>query len=195
MRASYITYPTSEFEKMLRQKYYERAGLVSSKAADELCSRLCRWLGGQRYSDNLLIVGAPGTGKTTLIEALMSASQWCAEQGMLTSIRNRINAFRLEEEALLTSGMLDYLANAKGVLIIDDLGCETPVIKIYGRDYRPAERIVKQRSDSQLPTIITSNLTPEDIGKQYSSARMEDVLSEYDKMQIVNNQSFRRIKI
>ncbi len=99
---------------------------------------------------------------------------------------------QLNNEERIQNGMLDLLSEAHG-LLIDDLGSESPVVKIYGSEIHPMEQVIKRRSDDQLPTIVTTNLTLEKIAEQYKSERMADVLAQYDKMIINNSKSFRRL--
>ena len=99
---------------------------------------------------------------------------------------------RLNDENLLPEGLIDFYAERKG-LVIDDMGSEEPVVKSWGREYRPMERILKRRSDDKLPTIVTTNLSLEQVRVQYNSDRLADVLAQYDILTLNNPQSFRRL--
>ena len=194
MTQFYIRYDKDKFLQLMHEEYCKRVGIItgSSKSAEDLCRRLCDWLYGQRRFNSLLIMGAPGTGKTTLVEALVAARRIIDEEAVAHNLTAMIKAAILERRDLLEDGLCDFLIETKG-LIIDDLGHETPVVKVWGQDYRPAEMVIKQRSDKMMPTIITTNLMLDEIEKQYGSPRLADVLAQYDKMQITNNKSFRRI--
>lgn len=190
-----IHYEKEKFLTLLLEKYYERCGLVpgTSKPADDLCIRFTEWLYVRQRFNSLLIQGRPGTGKTTLMEAFYAALSELAERGVVfENIRFKIQAAKLENAEWLREGLIETLSEAKG-LIIDDLGHESPIVKDYGRDYRPAEMILKQRSDNQLPTIVTTNLSLDMIEKQYDSPRLADVLSQYDRIILESNKSFRRL--
>ena len=194
MTQFYIAYDKEKFLHILHEEYCKRAGIIpgSSRSAEELCRRLCDWLYGQRRFNSLLINGSPGTGKTTLVEALVAAIRVIAEERIAHNITTRISAVKMENKDLLEDGLCDLLIETQG-LIIDDLGHESPVVKVWGQDYRPAETVIKQRSDKMLPTIVTTNLMLEQIERQYNSPRLADVLAQYDKMQITTSKSFRRL--
>lgn len=189
----FSSYPKDKFLSMLTDAYYERAGLVpgTSTAANRLCERFTDWFYGKRIHNSLLIYGGVGTGKTTLVEALTNTIRKLYDMNMSSNLHTRVKAWQVTNEELLKDGLIDMLAEAKG-LVIDDLGSEAPVVKIYGSEWRPMEMLVKRRSDDQKPTIITTNLSLEGIERQYNSRRMADVLAEYDKLIIDNTKSFRR---
>ena len=192
MTDTYIRYDKEKFMSFLLENYCRRVGLIpgTSKSAEDLCTRLTEWLYGRRRRNSLLIKGGVGTGKTTLMEALYDTLHTLTDIDVWTAIKMRVKAYQLNDEDRIQGGMLDLLSETKG-LIIDDLGSEAPVVKIYGSEIHPMEQVIKRRSDAKLPTIVTTNLSLEAIGRQYNSPRMADVLAEYDQM-IVNGNSFRR---
>lgn len=189
-----INYDKDSFYRLLLDKYCERVGLISgtSKTAEDACRRLTNWLYGGRKFNSLLIQGAPGTGKTTLIEALYSTLKTLSEQGITSNISMRVPSMKLENKELLEEGLMETLSDTKG-LILDDIGHEEATVKVWGRDYHPVERVLKRRSDAQLPTIVTTNLSLDMIEKWYNSPRLADVLYQYDRIVLENNKSFRRI--
>ena len=194
MTKFFINYDKEKFQTMLLENYCIRAGIIpgTSKAAEELCRKLTAWLYGGGRFNSLLIFGGVGTGKTTLVEALFSTLRTLADMGVGFNLKMRVKAPQIANEGKLQDGLLDSLMETKG-LIIYDLGSEAPVVKIYGSEWRPMETLIKRRSDDQLPTIVTTNLSLEQIERQYDSHRMADVLAQYDRITIETKSSFRRL--
>lgn len=194
MTKFFINFDREQFQSLLLGNYCDRAGIISgtSKSAEELCRKITAWLYGGGRFNSLLIGGGVGTGKTTLVEALFSTLRMLADMGVGFNLKMRVKAPQVANEGKLQEGLLDSLMETKG-LIIDDLGSEAPVVKIYGSEWRPMETLIKRRSDDQLPTIVTTNLSLEQIERQYDSPRMADVLAQYDRITIEGKTSFRRL--
>ena len=84
---------------------------------------------------------------------------------------------------------LDYLDNKiimneqdKELLFIDDLGVEAVNIKVYGNEFSPVTELLYNRYDRNLVTILTSNLSDEQMKDRYG-ARIDDRLREmFDKI-------------
>lgn len=185
------------FCKCLLINYCKHANITPQQKelfakAKELCQRVTKWLYGERKFNSLLIQGGVGTGKTTLFKALIDTKVILDEQEFKHNLTNFTRAVRLNDENLLPEGLIDFYAERKG-LVIDDMGSEEPVVKSWGREYRPMERILKRRSDDKLPTIVTTNLSLEQVRVQYNSDRLADVLAQYDILTLNNPQSFRRL--
>lgn len=167
---------------------------VQFAQAKNLCERFTKWLFGERKFNSLMIQGGVGTGKTTLFWALIETKEDMNKCGVKHNLTNFTRAVRFDEEDVAADieGFIEYYSERKA-LIIDDLGAEEPEVKVFGHPYHPLERILKRRSDDKLPTIITTNLSIEQIQEQYKSERLADVLAQYDKLIIDNPQSFRRL--
>lgn len=194
MTKFYINYDREKFQELLLKCYCVWAGttIETSGRAEELCRKITAWLYGGGRFNSLLIFGGVGTGKTTLVEALFATLRTLSEQGVGFNLKMRVRAPQVANENRLQDGLLDSLMETKG-LIIDDLGSEAPVVKIYGSEWRPMETLIKRRSDDQLPTIVTTNLSLEQIERQYNSPRMADVLAQYDRITIDTQASYRRL--
>ena len=75
-------------------------------------------------------------------------------------------------------------------LTIDDLGTEPREIIEYGNVLSPIIDLISYRYEHQLPTIITSNLTPQQISEVYGK-RIGDRLKETTEIVPFLNCSYR----
>ena len=78
----------------------------------------------------------------------------------------------------------------KDILAIDDLGTEPREIIEYGNVLSPIIDLISYRYEHQLPTIITSNLTPQQISEVYGK-RIGDRLKETTEIVPFLNGSYR----
>lgn len=78
----------------------------------------------------------------------------------------------------------------KDILAIDDHGTEPRKIIEYGNVLSPIIDIISYRYEHQLPTIITSNLTPQQISEVYGK-RIGDRLKETTEIVPFLNGSYR----
>ena len=78
-----------------------------------------------------------------------------------------------------------------GMLGIDDLGIEPLEIQDYGNIYCPMVDLLSYRYDKQLFTMVTTNLTPQEIGLKYG-ARVADRLNEMMAKIVFRNSSYRQ---
>ena len=76
------------------------------------------------------------------------------------------------------------------MVAIDDLGCEPLEIQSYGNIYTPIIDLLTHRYDRQLFTMITTNLTPQEIRPRYGD-RIADRLNEMVRNIVFKNKSFR----
>lgn len=110
---------------------------------------------------NMNMLGGTGTGKTFLLECMASRLIERGFNVMFTS------AFSLNEECRKYHFSLPSLVNDFmdcDVLIIDDLGTE-PVLKNITIEY--LFNIINTRQRRYKPTLLSSNLSPEDLLNRY----------------------------
>ena len=79
------------------------------------------------------------------------------------------------------------------MLGIDDLGTEPSEVLDYGNIYTPVIDLLTKRYEEQLFTIITTNLTPQQIRGHYDD-RIADRLNEMIKKIVFNNCTYRTDK-
>ena len=176
----------------------------------ECIKRVARWLtDGDKPS--LLLCGGVGNGKTTMARSVVGALETLV---IATARHLQANRYRLPAEAIkeleeierLPKGVVqraiditslattdtakfDKLTRV-GLLVVDDFGCEPTEVKSYGTEMSPMRDIIYRRYDLLLPTIITTNLTMDDIRRVYG-VRVWDRMREIYGVIGFNNKSYR----
>lgn len=110
---------------------------------------------------NINIVGGAGSGKTFLLECIANE---VIEKGCFVCFKTM---FELNELARLYHIGKSYELTdcmKAGVLLIDDLGTE-PILNNVTKEY--LYNIINTRQVNKLPTIISTNLSPDDILNRY----------------------------
>ena len=82
------------------------------------------------------------------------------------------------------------LAKTECALCIEDMGREASEVMSYGNILSPVADIVEQRYADQLFTIITTNLTPEQIKERYGG-RVADRFREMLEVITFRHASYR----
>lgn len=76
------------------------------------------------------------------------------------------------------------------MLGIDDLGTEPSEVLDYGNVYTPVIDLLTKRYEEQLFTVITTNLTPQQIREHYDD-RIADRLNEMVEKIVFKNGTYR----
>lgn len=135
------------------------------------------------YADNfslknksILMTGATGLGKTHLSLAIANRAVDKGFNVIYESAQNLMDKLEKEHFSRSTSdtSYKDEIMDCD-LLIIDDLGCE------FQTQFTKAEvyNIVNTRHLRQLPTIINTNLTPEEIEQVYHQRVASRILGNY----------------
>lgn len=130
------------------------------------------------HSDNLLLSGEPGLGKTFLSACI---ARDVSEQGFsvmydtAAHIFAQFEADRFRREDEETAGRdVDRYLNCD-LLIMDDLGTEMVTSFVQSTLYQ----IINTRLLSGKNTIISTNLSPAELGKRYSTQIQSRLEGEY----------------
>ena len=138
-----------------------------------------RELYSKGYDKGLLVYGSLGVGKTMFFDIIHAmAKDLITSQGFQGLYFSKCTAPWLVMERMRSiedgyTGSFDIASYHKGKLYIDDLGAE----KLCFNKYELLEEILFQRHRNNALTMVTTNLTPEEIGKRYG-ARVYDRLGE-----------------
>ena len=156
---------------------------------EDSCRRLATWLTNPEAKQSLVMTGFPGTGKTTLLRAIigyMREAQWPSCKWYDAT---DLPTVRLDHELEWTDTILG--GNWASYVMLDDVGEEPVTVMEYGRVWPLFQKIVAARYEKMLPFIITTNLNAADLATRYGE-RTADRLREVADIMTFNNASYRK---
>lgn len=132
------------------------------------------------HGGNLWIYGEVGTGKT--VEACAVLKDWLS-RGRLGRMVSSVQLLTELRASIDHGRELDVLARYGSVplLVLDDLGQEVPSEWALSRLFE----IVDRRYNAALPTVVTSNLSPDAVNKRLKADAMVSRLMERCKVRKV----------
>lgn len=139
----------------------------------------------------LLMCGTCGNGKTTMLYAIRAITQRldAQEQG------KKFFGIRIIDAKEIIELFKDQEAFRKltndWCVAIDDLGREATEVMSYGNISNPVIDMLEHRYKMQLPTLITTNLTPKEIRDKYGN-RIADRFNEMFRVVTFGNTTYRR---
>ena len=136
----------------------------------------------------MMFCGLVGNGKTTMVKALNKATCWWSS---MRGFDGEYKSFTIVTAKDVVKGCVS-VPQACELLAIDDLG-EEPVERVeYGSVHTPLVDLLEQRYNRQLFTIITTNLTSQEIREKYG-LRIRDRLREMMyKIDFKQTKSYRK---
>ena len=136
----------------------------------------------------MMFCGLVGNGKTTTVRALNEAVKWWSAMKGFDGEYKELKIIAAKD---VMQGPASILPQCE-LLAIDDLG-EEPVERVeYGSVHTPLVDLLEQRYNRQLFTVITTNLTSQEIGEKYG-LRIRDRLREMMyKIDFKQSKSYRK---
>ena len=148
----------------IRTDVYESPEVTKEMCAlIEYLKRYCRSFDGEEPNRSLLLFGSTGTGKTFLSACLAGE---LAGKGYAVCFGTAYEFFKAIEDQRFKNAEGDTESTLLGcdLLIIDDLGCEFRTSFTESVLYN----IINTRLDNARPTIVSTNLTIDELKKRYN---------------------------
>ncbi|MDR2906553.1 MAG: hypothetical protein LBU91_01000 [Bacteroidales bacterium] len=165
--------------------------MILSESVKLVIGKLCLWhwnsdlfSGSNRIG--ILLRGSVGTGKTKIMQAYIDTI-WQKQMLKL----NMIHALDLQNMyAKSNEEMISFLKKCS-LIIIDDVGCESTEVKYFGTSIEPFIDFFDWRYRNGKYTIITTNLTPEELKSKYGIRTIDRFRESLNDM-ILDGESFRK---
>lgn len=173
-------FETQRFETF-RLQYYQQDARILQLMKKQL--DYCQWYADHFSADtkeNLLFCGGTGLGKTHLSTSIAGV---VVEKGFDVHYESAPNLFSVFEAERFGKGNPTTVINTAryfqcDLLIIDDLGAEMSNTFTVGVLYN----LLNTRIVAGLPTIISTNLTPEEIRVRYTDRVASRLFGEFNLM-------------
>ena len=157
------------------------------------------WLTTDGYKSGILLQGAMGNGKTTMLRTLRKLISCLNLSDLVLSGANSernlnlwvVDATKISSSYLEDRDLFQRYKEAT-FLAVDDLGVENDVVRQYGNSYSPFGELFSYRYENRLPTIITTNLLTRQIENIYGT-RIAERIMEMTKKIVFSDNNYRRI--
>lgn len=174
---------------------YRHRVFCSNEDMEKQLQEMAHWLTTPSSHFGILLCGGCGNGKSTMLKAFQQLLNTLHIPKPYYEGTYGIRIVDAKYIAYLCKN--NYEAYRKlinvDMLGIDDLGTEPSEVLDYGNIYTPVIDLLTKRYEEQLFTIITTNLTPQQIRGHYGD-RIADRLNEMVKKIVFNNCTYRTDK-
>lgn len=177
----------------IRNEVARRNGtLLTEGDFNSTTGKVAQWLTSDKAKAGIIFMGPLGNGKSTMIRAisaLISAFKMYDPYGHQLQVKQ---SSALAINRLAKDNPDEYYSLCKvPLLAIDDYGQEAPEVLEYGNAIRPLDDLLYMRYDALLPTIISSNLTVDEL-RERAADRLYDRMREMYEIVVFTNNSYRR---
>ncbi len=175
----------SRFDNFDLKFYPDKGEGVSPRKRMTQIFKICREfsLSFGKKTQSLLLLGGTGLGKTHLSLAIAGEVIQNGYSVVYGSSQNLINRAAAEQFSYKgDTSVIDSLLGCD-LLIIDDLGTEMSTSFSQSCIYN----IINTRILKELPTVISTNLSLDEIGKVYSPRISSRILGSYTLLQFLGN--------
>ena len=175
---------------------YRHRTFYSNEHLEKQLHEMAHWLTSPSSHFGMMLCGGCGNGKSTMLKAFQQ-------------LLNSLHIPKSDNDGTYGIQIVDakYIAHlcknnheayrkliSVDMLGIDDLGTEPSEVMDYGNVYTPVIDLLTKRYEEQLFTIITTNLTPQQIRDHYGD-RIADRLNEMVQKIVFSNGTYRTDKL
>lgn len=184
------------YSAMRAEVAFRRKELVFDEETKTHTSQVAQWLIDTNGKPGLMLMGLCGNGKTTMMRSLARLIEYVTEATVGYSKRSVVTMLSAKEIARMCAAADKERKDFKELfslemLGIDDLGEEPKEVMSYGMIYTPLIDLLCERYNRQLTTIITTNLTKEQLSDKYGP-RIYDRFKEMFTIITFTNPSYRQ---
>lgn len=173
---------------------FRQRQFVMSDDLMEQVTKMASWLTGESSKFGIMLLGACGNGKSTLVKAFDKLLTQLAIPLYRNCTIERYDLKMVDAKYIANlskSNPKDFVSLSRAeMLAIDDLGTEPIEVMDYGNISYPLIDLLTQRYELQQFTIITTNLTGQAIREKYGD-RIADRLNEMMEKVGFTNPSYR----
>lgn len=146
----------------------------------------------------LMLAGTCGNGKTTLMNAIQSATSWLSKNKLFgkdefgDDIKICITIVPAKDIIARCKDFHDMESLKKTPYLgIDDMGTEPIEVMDYGNICNPVIDLIDYRYNRQLTTFVTTNKTPNELRDRYG-VRIADRFREMIEQVVFEDGSYRK---
>lgn len=177
---------------MMAEVEYRHRSFCTSEDMENQLHEIAHWLTSSSPKFGMLLCGGCGNGKSTMLKAFQQLLNNLHIPKSFNDGTYGIQIVDAKYIAYLCKNYYDAYRKFISVdmLGIDDLGTDPSEVMDYGNVYTPVIDLLTKRYEEQLFTIITTNLTPQQIREHYDD-RIADRLNEMVEKIVFKNGTYR----
>lgn len=141
----------------------------------------------------ILFCGQCGNGKTTMMYAMRDLFNLLSLHNLIDGEYSKVQMVVWDSTKIARVAKDEDIIKIANIplLAIDDLGKEPKEVISFGNVITPMIDVIEHRYKLQLPTFVSTNLLPKQIGEKYGT-RIADRFNEMFHKIVFDNQSYRK---
>lgn len=181
---------------MAEVEYRQTAFVDDSRTRNNIAKVASHLVNPKKFG--LMLAGTCGNGKTTLMNAIQSATSWLSKNKLFGKdefgdyIKMCITIVPAKDIIARCKDFHDMESLKKTPYLgIDDMGTEPIEVMDYGNICNPVIDLIDYRYNRQLTTFVTTNKTPNELRDRYG-VRIADRFREMIEQVVFEDGSYRK---